>query len=148
MDFFDRIGFFDESLPACEDYDLWLRASVRLPIGLIERPYVVRYGGHSDQRSRQFPVMDQYRVRALCKLLEGGALDDGQRKIVRRELQHKCQIISKGARKRGNIKEAVHYEHLADQAGKKEGLLSFPSFSNILPWILPMKLYIGRHSLF
>ena len=36
-EFFDEVGFFDETFPACEDYDLWLRASARFPIGLIPR---------------------------------------------------------------------------------------------------------------
>jgi len=29
----DAVGVFDESLPACEDYDLWLRVGCRYPIG-------------------------------------------------------------------------------------------------------------------
>lgn len=34
----ERMGGFDASLPVCEDYDLWLRISVREPFGLIEEP--------------------------------------------------------------------------------------------------------------
>ena len=36
---FDEIGFFDESLPACEDYDLLLRIAAKHPIGLIAYQY-------------------------------------------------------------------------------------------------------------
>nr|HPQ82045.1 glycosyltransferase [bacterium] len=32
---FDELGGFDESLPACEDYDLWLRAALRYEIHTI-----------------------------------------------------------------------------------------------------------------
>ena len=99
-EFFDQVGLFDESLPACEDYDLWLRASARFPIGLVEKPYVVKYGGHADQRSRQFPVMDRFRIEALRKILVSGILTPTQREAALRELTRKSQIIVQGARKR------------------------------------------------
>ena len=35
-------GGFDESLPVCEDYDLWLRLSVDHSFGLIEEPLALR----------------------------------------------------------------------------------------------------------
>ena len=35
---FDRSGGFDESLPVCEDYDLWLRIARDYPVPLIEQP--------------------------------------------------------------------------------------------------------------
>jgi hypothetical protein len=111
-EFFDTIGLFDESLPACEDYDLWLRAGARFPIGLIEKPYVVKYGGHADQRSHQFPVMDRFRIQALQKILGSGCLDPEQREAVLGELKRKCEIVSRGARKRGKMEEAAFYEDL------------------------------------
>ena len=49
---FERVGVFDESLPACEDYDLWLRVSCQYPVYLIDRPLVIKRGGHADQLSR------------------------------------------------------------------------------------------------
>jgi len=100
-EFFDRVGLFDESFPACEDYELWLRASARMPIGLIEKPYVVKYGGHGDQRSRQFPVIDRFRIQALRKLLDSGVLNFSQREAALKELKRRCEIVSQGARKRG-----------------------------------------------
>jgi len=108
-EFFDRVGLFDESLPACEDYDLWLRASACLPIGLVRKPYVMKYGGHSDQRSRQFPVMDRFRIRSLRNILESDLLDPVQREAALRELKRKCQIVSQGAAKRGKSDEARYY---------------------------------------
>jgi glycosyltransferase involved in cell wall biosynthesis len=124
-EFFDKVGLFDESLPACEDYDLWLRASARFPIGLIETPYVVKYGGHPDQRSREFPVMDQFRIRALAKILESGTLDEGQREAAFAELRRKCEIVSRGASKRGKPDVAEYYRRLAcsviaSPAGEKQ----------------------------
>lgn len=111
-EFFARVGLFDESFPACEDYDLWLRASVQFPVGLIEKPYVIKYGGHSDQRSREFPVMDRFRIKALEKLLRSGVLDSKQRELARAELNRKCKIVSQGARKRGKTSEAEYYENI------------------------------------
>ena len=35
---FKTTGYFDENLPACEDYDLWLRISATQPIFLINKP--------------------------------------------------------------------------------------------------------------
>ena len=45
----DDIGTFDERLPACEDYDLWLRCSARYPAHYIESPLIIKHGGHDDQ---------------------------------------------------------------------------------------------------
>lgn len=97
-----RGQFFDESLPACEDYDLWLRVSARFPIGLIEKHFVVKYGGHPDQRSHEFPVMDRFRIRALRKIIASGVLTPGQREAAEKELKRKCEIVTRGARKRGH----------------------------------------------
>ena len=46
---FDRVGLFDETLPVCEDYDLWLRVCARMPVLFIHEPLVTKYGGHADQ---------------------------------------------------------------------------------------------------
>ena len=99
-EFFDRVGLFDESLPACEDYDLWLRASARFPIGLIEKSYAIKYGGHPDQRSHQFPVMDRFRVYALEKIIKSGSLNPAQLQSAHQEFDRKSNIITLGARKR------------------------------------------------
>ncbi|MCP3901959.1 MAG: glycosyltransferase family 2 protein, partial [Desulfobacteraceae bacterium] len=48
---FEIAGLFDENLPACEDYDLWLRISATLPIFLIDTPCTIKKGGHADQLS-------------------------------------------------------------------------------------------------
>ena len=39
--FFERFGYFDEQLPACEDYDFWLRLTRYLPCGLNKHPTVI-----------------------------------------------------------------------------------------------------------
>jgi len=98
---FERIGGFDEDLPACEDYDLWLRIAATLPVHLIETPLVIKRAGHADQLSHAFWGMDRFRVTALCKLLASGVLSDEQRRQTEQVFRRKCLILAKGAEKRG-----------------------------------------------
>ncbi|MFZ5801557.1 MAG: glycosyltransferase family 2 protein [Candidatus Omnitrophota bacterium] len=102
----DEVGFFDETLPACEDYDLWLRIAARHPIGLIETPYIKKYGGHADQQSRVITEMDQYRIRSLVKLLGSGRLDEEKKEAALHTLKEKAQIFVNGALKRGRLEDA------------------------------------------
>jgi glycosyltransferase involved in cell wall biosynthesis len=108
---FERIGRFDEALPACEDYDLWLRVSLRVPIHLIATPLIVKRGGHADQLSRAWGL-DRYRIAALVKLLNGDSLNEVQRQAARRVLRRKCAVYAGGCRKRGRTDEAEQYERL------------------------------------
>ena len=112
-DLFLEVGGFDESLAVCEDYDLWLRLASRLPFGLVDRPLVVKRGGHSDQLSRLHWGMDRFRVAALSKLLESTRLDAARRAAAAETLRGKCAVLAQGARKRGRIDEAGRYLALA-----------------------------------
>lgn len=106
---FEEVGLFDESLPACEDYDLWLRIGCRYAMGLVEEPLVVKRGGHPDQLSSSIPALDQYRIRALEKLLRSGALGRDNQMLAFQELGRKCAIYADGCAKRGrnDIAEAI-----------------------------------------
>jgi glycosyltransferase involved in cell wall biosynthesis len=110
---FERVGGFDESLPACEDYDLWLRILRDTPIWLIDRPLVVKRGGHADQLSRRFWGMDRFRVAALLRLLSEGNLPETYRAATLRVLTEKCAILANGAARRGHHEEAERYRTLA-----------------------------------
>ncbi len=103
---FEEVGLFDESLPACEDYDLWLRIASRHPVGLIEKPYLTKYGGHADQCSHKYPAMDLFRIRALVKILKSGTLAPEQTALAEKTLKEKSEIYIQGALKRGKTKEA------------------------------------------
>jgi glycosyltransferase involved in cell wall biosynthesis len=96
------VGEFDEDLPACEDYDLWLRICSRYPVLYVDEPLLKKYGGHSDQLSRQHWGMDRFRVQALDKLLSVGGLDATQQEQATAMLHEKCRILRLGAEKRGN----------------------------------------------
>jgi glycosyltransferase involved in cell wall biosynthesis len=109
---FERVGLFDESLPACEDYDLWLRVSRRFPVHLIETALIVKRGGHADQLSRGWGL-DRYRIASIRKLLQADTLTESQRQAALSVLQRKCAVYAGGCRKRGRAEEAEQYERLA-----------------------------------
>jgi glycosyltransferase involved in cell wall biosynthesis len=108
----DEVGFFDEDLPVCEDYDLWLRISCRYPVHLISEPLVVKEGGHPDQLSARHKGMDRFRIKALVKLIKNGALNERQRKATLEELSSKCRIYGNGCLKRGKTEEGAFYLRL------------------------------------
>lgn len=109
---FERVGGFDEDLPACEDYDLWLRIARTTPVHLVAKAYVVKRGGHADQLSRKFWGMDRFRVRSLSRLLDAG-LDPRREEAVRAVLAEKCRILAAGAARRGRADEARAYRDIA-----------------------------------
>jgi glycosyltransferase involved in cell wall biosynthesis len=122
---FEQVGCFDENLPACEDYDLWLRVSCRLPVHLIAAPLIVKRGGHPDQLSRSWGL-DRYRIASILKVLAGGVLSEDQRRAAVRVLEDKCAVVAGGCRKRGRLDEAAYYEGLKSEVGR--GLASGPPF--------------------
>lgn len=107
---FDAVGLFDESLPACEDYDLWLRICARYPVLLVPQPLLIKRGGHADQLSRRYPAMDQFRIRALHKLLESEPLTPRQARAALATLAEKTRIFCQGARRRGRDAQAAAIE--------------------------------------
>ena len=110
---FEEVGVFDESLPACEDYDLWLRISHKHYVYLIDEFLIVKRGGHADQLSKS-PVLDKYRIQSLIKLIDSNVLSSGQLKAATDKLKEKCNIFSNGCEKRGRKDEAIHYRTLAE----------------------------------
>lgn len=109
---FDTVGLFDESLPVCEDYDMWLRIASRFPILFIPQPLIIKHGGHADQLSRSMEAMDKYRIKSLVRLLQTSPLNEEQRQSALAELAKKCTIVAQGAEKRGMAEEASFYSSL------------------------------------
>jgi len=113
-EFFERIGYFDEELPCCEDYDLWLRASVSLPFLKVDSPLTIKAGGRPDQVSVRYRAgMDKYRIRAIVKVLKLPDLTDEQRSLARHELARKCRIYGNGCVKHGRPEDGRYYAQLA-----------------------------------
>ncbi len=112
---FAKVGVFDEGLPCCEDYDLWLRTAARFPFLLVDQPLTLKEGGRPDQLSSIYRVgMDRYRIQSLLKILsEADLLSPEQRRLALRELERKCRIYGEGCRKHGRPEEADYYLDLS-----------------------------------
>lgn len=108
---FDDIGMFDEDMPACEDYDLWLRAALKYQIITLPEPLIVKRGGHEDQLSRQ-PCLDRWRIYALKKLLNSNVIERGgrpkqstYRSLIEADIRRRVDIVEKGAKKRAVLQD-------------------------------------------
>ena len=95
----EEAGGFDEDMPACEDFDLWLRIAYREEIGLLEELLIRKYGGHLDQLSRITPALDHWRVYSLLKVLIHENLTEPQQQLVSEALHSKVGLLLKGAAK-------------------------------------------------
>ncbi|MEJ2024764.1 MAG: glycosyltransferase family A protein [Deltaproteobacteria bacterium] len=122
----EETGLFDETLPACEDYDLWLRIAARHSVPLIRKPLVMKTGGHDDQLSRRFPGMDRFRIRSLANLLHRNILSPSQELETLEELKKKCLIYANGCLKRGRREEGQFYLGLPE-AVREGPVESWPS---------------------
>jgi glycosyltransferase involved in cell wall biosynthesis len=111
---FNTVGIFDESFPACEDYDLWLRISCRYPVHLIEKPLIIKRGGHDDQLSKA-AGLDKYRIQSLVKIIESDFLTKPQHQAAVITLKEKCEVYAGGCRKRGREEEAKYFYALAEK---------------------------------
>jgi len=93
----EDIGYFDESLIACEDYDLWLRILLKYELGLCQEELVTKIAGHKGQLSFETPMMDTFRIEALLK-----HIDTKYMVLVKKELLKKIDIVLNGAKKHQN----------------------------------------------
>jgi glycosyltransferase involved in cell wall biosynthesis len=111
---FDEIGNFDESLPACEDYDFGIRLAQKYPIYLVSKSLIVKRGGHPGQLSQKYWGMDRFRIQALEKALLLD-LTPNQEVLVKQEIVRKCKILVSGFRKRNKHAEARKYSAIIDK---------------------------------
>ncbi len=111
----ESLGLFDEDLPACEDYALWLRLCNRYPVYYIDETLITRYGGHQDQLSRRYWGMDRFRIRALDRLLRQEELENESHQAARGMLLSKLDILLKGAVKHRNQEVLDEFGPLLDE---------------------------------
>ncbi|MDI7218621.1 glycosyltransferase [Leptospira santarosai] len=123
-DLYENRGGMDERLPACEDYDLWLRITPKTPVALLNEFLLVRYGGHGDQLSARYPAMDRFRIYSIIKLLNSNLLDEKQRDCAEKILSAKWEILRQGRIKRNSWSEELDFlleEVLRDGLHSKSG---------------------------
>lgn len=116
---FDHIGLFDEDMPACEDYDLWLRIGKEYDIYLHTTPLIIKRNGHPGQQSNTIWGQDRYRIRSLMKLLESSKLNQEDYEATLKTLIKKCHIYINGCKKRNKFDEAQKYEELLNKTSAK-----------------------------
>jgi glycosyltransferase involved in cell wall biosynthesis len=108
---FDTYGLFDEKLEVCEDYDLWLRISLKEKIGLVNKKLIIKYAGHEDQLSFKYWGMDKFRVESLEKLINRSSIKKSTYyKNIKIELLKKYELLLKGAIKHSREEDIVKYE--------------------------------------
>jgi glycosyltransferase involved in cell wall biosynthesis len=124
---FDELGLFDESLPACEDYDLWLRISALEAVLYVDKPLLEKTGGHDDQLSLRYPAMDQFRLQALAKLIRHSPLTAAQSAFAIAAFHDKLAIFCTGAIKRGRHEAVVEIHDQYQDLLNPALILSSPS---------------------
>jgi len=113
---FEKLGGFDESLPACEDYELWLRLTARYSVRLVPERLIVKRNGHAGQLSQAHWGMDRFRVRALWGVVLDAEVQADQRRLALETLVQKAEIVAQGAEKRGHPERARTFRHSRDEA--------------------------------
>lgn len=97
---FDTVGYFNESLPVAEDYDLWLRVTRRFEVGYLDVKTIVKIAHDHGQLSKDTQFMEYYRLYSLLKLINSKKLDYYQKKYAIIELGRKFRIVSEGVNKK------------------------------------------------
>ena len=106
----DHVGWFDNQLPVCEDYDLWLRITAEYRILFIDEPLIIKYGGHDDQLSHSVESIEFFRIMSLENLLERSELSTDNRILSIQMIIKKYNIYLNGLVKRKKQGEADQIE--------------------------------------
>jgi len=133
----EETGLFDESLPACEDYDLWLRICSRYPVLYIDEALITKHGGHDDQLSAKHWGMDRFRIHALNKIVSEGKLNDSDRDAAINMMVKKISIYLAGAYTHGHTEHVDKLQAVIDEIcrGHGCGLMSVTLKNNALEQI-------------
>lgn len=106
---FTACGAFDENLPACEEYDLWLRLAARHEIHYVTDVTVICRSNKPDGSSRSWG-WERFRVYALEKAFQSGNLSPRQRFEVAQAIVRKCERLVEGFRRQKSDERSNFYE--------------------------------------
>jgi len=101
----ETVGYFDESLRECEEYDLWLRIAARFPIGFINEPLAV-YTDNPAGVSTDSLAGRLHRLRVLEKQYLQERIAPH---LYSRRIADTCHYIGRHYGERGNFAEALQY---------------------------------------
>jgi len=107
---FNEIGFFDENLRLCEDYDLWLRITLKHKVLFIDKPLIIKHGGHEGQLSKLEGGIEQYRIQSLENILNQEQLPGVIKNSTILMLIKKLNIFKNGLEKRKKLPQVSKLE--------------------------------------
>jgi glycosyltransferase involved in cell wall biosynthesis len=102
------INGFDENLPNCADYDLWVRITAKFPIHTLAEPVLYLPARSLDSRGGW--ASHRFRVYALEKAFQTGYLNPEYRRMVAEQIVEKCRILVEGYQKKNSLERANFYE--------------------------------------
>ncbi len=111
---FEDVGYFDEELRVCEDYDLWLRIAYKYKIGLIKEELIIKRAGHK-QLSDEIFLIDGYHINSLLNFI-----DSSYGIEVKKEIKKKCNILIKGSKKYSNMIVFNYFSNLLSELTKRD----------------------------
>lgn len=123
---FKRVGIFDQDFKVCEDYEFWLRATLKYPVRLIPLYLTIKEGGHYDQQSRK-KGLDKFRFLAIYKIIKNRRLSKPYLKAALKNLEEKASIYLLGAKKRGKTKDLREIQEKLKEIKDIYGLQALPS---------------------
>jgi glycosyltransferase involved in cell wall biosynthesis len=127
---FEKVGFFDETMMCCEDYDLWLRVSCNHPFLLIDSPLTIKEGGREDQVSFQYRLgMDGLRIKSIDKVLSTMILDREYFIAATEEIIRKLMIFGTGCLKHDKIEQGEKCFTMIDQC-KRVAVERYPDWKS------------------
>lgn len=108
---FEQLGYFDTSLNACEDYDLWLRVSAFLPVLYIKTPLMIKYLEKDEQKKESIHwEKERARIYAIEKLLANEELEDSKQILASEIILRRIEMFLREARKLYNLKDVALFE--------------------------------------
>ena len=126
-DLFAKVGGFDTSLSAAEDWDLWIKLARHSPVSYVDEPLVAyrRWDGNaSNDLDKMGAHQDEIQER------HGGAVDEG---AARQQAIGWQQHLAGGAIKRGQRAKAAWLYSSVAWKTKKPGQLAYAAASLVSP---------------